>query len=89
MFTIEEVEKFGVESDKCEAFTRPTLEDLAIIMYTSGSTGNPKVSKYLKPEIDYIYIYIYATVYLSNCKYLINHCCKIRRKKSQQFFLMI
>lgn len=42
VFTIEEVEKFGVESDKVEAYTRPTAKDLAIIMYTSGSTGNPK-----------------------------------------------
>jgi len=42
VFTIEEVEKFGVESDKVEAYTRPTANDLAIIMYTSGSTGNPK-----------------------------------------------
>lgn len=42
VFTVEEVEKFGIESDKCETYTRPTADDLAIIMYTSGSTGNPK-----------------------------------------------
>lgn len=41
VFTIEEVEKFGIESEKAD-FTSPTTEDLAVIMYTSGSTGNPK-----------------------------------------------
>lgn len=43
VFTIEEVEKFGVESEKIETYTVPNTDDLAIIMYTSGSTGNPKV----------------------------------------------
>jgi long-subunit acyl-CoA synthetase (AMP-forming) len=44
VFTIEEVEEFGVESDKCDTYARPKADDLAIIMYTSGSTGNPKVA---------------------------------------------
>ena len=44
VFTVDEVERFGVESDTIDTYTRPTADDLAVIMYTSGSTGNPKVS---------------------------------------------
>ncbi|CAF0943184.1 unnamed protein product [Brachionus calyciflorus] len=39
--TMQEVESLGKESDSVE-YSRPEKNDLAIIMYTSGSTGNPK-----------------------------------------------
>jgi len=42
VFTVEEVEQFGIESEVIDTYTRPKANDLAVIMYTSGSTGNPK-----------------------------------------------
>ena len=42
VYSIEEVEEIGKREPMCEDFTAPKKNDLAIIMYTSGSTGNPK-----------------------------------------------
>ena len=40
--TYDEVIEIGKTSDTIEAYERPKQDDLAIVMYTSGSTGNPK-----------------------------------------------
>ena len=45
VFSFEEVEEAGVkaaEANNVGVYTAPKKADLAIIMYTSGSTGNPK-----------------------------------------------
>lgn len=42
VYSFQEVEDLGQKEDKIEKFTSPKKNDLAIIMYTSGSTGNPK-----------------------------------------------
>lgn len=42
LFTIQEVEDIGRDSEVIDTYKRPTKDDLAVIMYTSGSTGNPK-----------------------------------------------
>jgi long-chain acyl-CoA synthetase len=42
VFSFQEVEDIGQKAEKIEKFTSPKKSDLAIIMYTSGSTGNPK-----------------------------------------------
>jgi long-chain acyl-CoA synthetase len=42
VYTMEEIEKIGDEGKRITTYKQPTKEDLAIIMYTSGSTGNPK-----------------------------------------------
>jgi long-chain acyl-CoA synthetase len=39
VFTMNDVETIGKESQQIENYERPTKDDLAIIMYTSGSTG--------------------------------------------------
>lgn len=41
VYSIDEVEEIGETSAKME-YTSPDKSDLSIIMYTSGSTGNPK-----------------------------------------------
>jgi len=40
--TFDEILELGNNSDTIDDYERPKQEDLAIIMYTSGSTGNPK-----------------------------------------------
>jgi len=42
VFTIQETEELGKETPTIEDYERPNLKDLAVVMYTSGSTGNPK-----------------------------------------------
>jgi long-chain acyl-CoA synthetase len=42
VYLISEVEKIGQESEQITNYKQPNLNDLAIIMYTSGSTGNIK-----------------------------------------------
>lgn len=39
----EELYDIGKSSDKKNAFTFPSADDTAVIMYTSGTTGAPKV----------------------------------------------
>ena len=40
LFTIQEAEELGKETPTIEEYERPTINDLAVVMYTSGSTGN-------------------------------------------------
>jgi long-subunit acyl-CoA synthetase (AMP-forming) len=40
VFTIQETEELGKETPTIEDYERPTLKDLAVVMYTSGSTGD-------------------------------------------------
>ncbi len=42
LFTIEEAEELGKDSEVVEKYEKPNKNDLAVVMYTSGSTGNPK-----------------------------------------------
>jgi long-chain acyl-CoA synthetase len=42
VYSIQEVEDLGQQSPEIKEYTPPKKTDLAIIMYTSGSTGNPK-----------------------------------------------
>jgi long-chain acyl-CoA synthetase len=42
IYSLDEIEKIGYNSTKIYNFTKPTKHDLAVIMYTSGSTGVPK-----------------------------------------------
>ena len=42
VFTLGQVEEIGAKMTDDVAFTAPGKDDLAVIMYTSGSTGNPK-----------------------------------------------
>lgn len=39
LFTIQETEELGKETPTIDDYERPTLKDLAVVMYTSGSTG--------------------------------------------------
>lgn len=42
VYSFNQVEDIGQKTDIIENYTSPKKDDLAIIMYTSGSTGNPK-----------------------------------------------
>jgi long-chain acyl-CoA synthetase len=42
VYTLDELEKLGEAEDEKPSFDEPKADDLAAIMYTSGSTGNPK-----------------------------------------------
>ncbi len=42
IYSFNQVEEIGQKADTITEYTSPKKNDLAIIMYTSGSTGNPK-----------------------------------------------
>ena len=42
VFSVDEIEQLGRESSMIETYEKPNKDDMAVIMYTSGSTGNPK-----------------------------------------------
>jgi long-chain acyl-CoA synthetase len=52
VFTMNEIEAMGKSTSKIDNYERATKDDLAIIMYTSGSTGNFKLNYSVKKKIN-------------------------------------